>query len=892
MARFLLYSVHQNVRWGSERGVLAREAPSAKEMLKLKKKSFPNRKSTLPPLHGTPFVPGDPESTSEDAKAKNLDTQLSHLSSDDALMGEEENEEVKIEELEGKSLGYFDVEHPLRVALWNLVISNRFEMGMFFLIMCSCFNMACERPGIEVEWNYYMDITLSVFFTGELVMKVLVYGLVLGPGTPYLRDNWNQLDAVIVLVSWMGIILNAVGVEGDQVLAILRVLRAVRPLRVISRSSKIQLVVASLVFSLTSMVHVFTVCFLFFLIFGILGVQLFAGSFYFCDSEAPTPGNVTWYDEEGVASVIDVADVKLLDRVYCNCDTCSWENAYLNFDSVPAGLLALYVVSALDGWVDLFTAIIIENFEELEQREQWPVTESQMQEMHTLWSDLASDQESQEHISVRKLYRLMDQLPPPLGVAEFGEPLNLGRCHAAKVLQRLRNMDLEVVEHRVLFFPTLYAFTATIAQHELPKGEQRKQIHAFIYGMMREARQTFQYASRLEAKELARIESIGKRQNQKGAKGIQKFKAAVNTQNVMNSLTRADSFKGVEQGYIKHLTYARYSHISQEAAALVIQHYWEVHKQKMKAKQEGRQFQEQLVKSTSLIEKMTGQIVDLPWYWQSRQIEEEDELKGIGLKKEPVLQRRRRTQSSKNLSKLNNPLQPTQQEGRVGDVRRKLFKLIHSNGFDAMIMSCIILNTVAMMVVQYEQSYLLTSILYHSNLVFTGVFIVEAVVKIAALNPKVYWRFSGWNRFDFILVLTSIMDLAISFVSASFLRILRVGRISRISRITRIMRVTRLTRGVTGVKQLFATLVVSVSGFWSVGSLLVLVFFIYAYMGVGMFGRVAHGDNITEHANFEHFGWAVLTLVRVATGEAWVGLMEDVERNGCDDTMEGSGACG
>lgn len=33
-----------------------------------------------------------------------------------------------------------------------------------------------------------------------------------------------------------------------------------------------------------------------------------------------------------------------------------------------------------------------------------------------------------------------------------------------------------------------------------------------------------------------------------------------------------------------------------------------------------------------------------------------------------------------------------------------------------------------------------------------------------------------------------------------------------------------------------------------------------------------------RHANFENFGQAILTLLRVATGEAWVGIMYDVAR--------------
>ena len=63
----------------------------------------------------------------------------------------------------------------------------------------------------------------------------------------------------------------------------LRALRALRPLRMISRNQGMKLIVNALLASLPSMLNVTVVCFLFLLIFAIVGVSFFKGGFGFCE---------------------------------------------------------------------------------------------------------------------------------------------------------------------------------------------------------------------------------------------------------------------------------------------------------------------------------------------------------------------------------------------------------------------------------------------------------------------------------------------------------------------------------------------------------------------------------------------------------------------------------
>lgn len=58
--------------------------------------------------------------------------------------------------------------------------------------------------------------------------------------------------------------------------------------------------------------------------------------------------------------------------------------------------------------------------------------------------------------------------------------------------------------------------------------------------------------------------------------------------------------------------------------------------------------------------------------------------------------------------------------------------------------------------------------------------------------------------------------------------------------------------------------------------LLMIVFFIYAVMGVFMFQRIVRGSVIDGNfMNFRNFGNAILMLFRISTGEDWDAVMYD-----------------
>uniref|UniRef100_A0A3P8TCA6 Sodium channel protein n=1 Tax=Amphiprion percula TaxID=161767 RepID=A0A3P8TCA6_AMPPE len=132
-------------------------------------------------------------------------------------------------------------------------------------------------------------------------------------------------------------------------LATYKTLRALRPLRALSRFEGMRVVVNALVGAIPSIMNVLLVCLIFWLIFSIMGVNLFAGKYYFCSNETAEemfPPNEVNNKTECFA------------LINANNTEVRWKNVKINFDNVGAGYLALLQVATFKGWMDIMYAAI------------------------------------------------------------------------------------------------------------------------------------------------------------------------------------------------------------------------------------------------------------------------------------------------------------------------------------------------------------------------------------------------------------------------------------------------------------------------------------------------------------------------------------------------------
>lgn len=111
-----------------------------------------------------------------------------------------------------------------------------------------------------------------------MLVKLISLGLIMDEGS-YLRDEWNSLDFFIVCSSILDMALANLEIP---VIRILRMLRALRPLRFITHNVAMKMIVKALLESLGGIFNVLLVVAVVFLIFAIMGINFFAGKFFYC----------------------------------------------------------------------------------------------------------------------------------------------------------------------------------------------------------------------------------------------------------------------------------------------------------------------------------------------------------------------------------------------------------------------------------------------------------------------------------------------------------------------------------------------------------------------------------------------------------------------------------
>ncbi|XP_078084358.1 sodium channel, voltage-gated, type I-like, alpha isoform X9 [Mustelus asterias] len=205
---------------------------------------------------------------------------------------------VNIEEGRGKSWW------NLRKTCYTIVEHNWFETFIIFMILLSSGALAFEDIYVEQRQTIktmleFADKIFTYIFILEMLLKWVAYGFV-----KYFTNAWCWLDFLIVDV-----------------------------------------VVNALLGAIPSIMNVLLVCLIFWLIFSIMGVNLFAGRYYHCI-------NIT----DGKRFPIDFID----NKTDClrHSDIARWKNVKINFDNVGAGYLALLQVATFKGWMEIMYAAV------------------------------------------------------------------------------------------------------------------------------------------------------------------------------------------------------------------------------------------------------------------------------------------------------------------------------------------------------------------------------------------------------------------------------------------------------------------------------------------------------------------------------------------------------
>ena len=204
-----------------------------------------------------------------------------------------------------------------------------------------------------------------------------------------------------------------------------------------------------------------------------------------------------------------------------------------------------------------------------------------------------------------------------------------------------------------------------------------------------------------------------------------------------------------------------------------------------------------------------------------------------------------------------------------------------SSFLDNFIMVIIVLNMITMAMGFENAPPAYDQTLTMLNYIFTGIFIAECIIKLIGLGIIGYFH-SGWNKFDFFVVIASILDIIIANIDgidAAFLKSFQIIRVLRVMRITRAL---RLVRSLKGLEKLIQTLSWSISALMNVVLLMVLIFSIFAILGVYFYDGIDYEIykdkffEINEYYNVDNFYTSFLLTFRCATGEKWPHMMMEL----------------
>ncbi|XP_029913601.1 sodium channel protein type 4 subunit alpha B-like isoform X1 [Myripristis murdjan] len=234
----------------------------------------------------------------------------------------------------------------LRKTCFSIVEHTSFEAFMTVVILLSCGVLAFEdiyleqRPALRAILEY-TELVFTYIFVTEMLLKWVAYGL-----RAYFTNAWCWLDFLIVNVSVMHLTASALGFSG---ISPLRSLRALRSLKTLCRCEGMKVVAGALVGAIPSLLQVLLVCLTIWLIFGIMGVNLFAGKFHYCFNET----SEEYFHREDVGNKSEC-----LMLVGMDYHEVRWKNIRINFDHIGMAYLALLQVATFKGWMDIMYAAV------------------------------------------------------------------------------------------------------------------------------------------------------------------------------------------------------------------------------------------------------------------------------------------------------------------------------------------------------------------------------------------------------------------------------------------------------------------------------------------------------------------------------------------------------
>ena len=190
----------------------------------------------------------------------------------------------------------------------------------------------------------------------------------------------------------------------------------------------------------------------------------------------------------------------------------------------------------------------------------------------------------------------------------------------------------------------------------------------------------------------------------------------------------------------------------------------------------------------------------------------------------------------------------------------KLQEICHdlkqSKNFQIFVSIVIIYSSLIIGVNSYSINSYLESFIFYSDKLITIIFLIELSIRYAAEKSIKHFFSDGWNIFDTIIVISSLIPSSI-------------GESVLVLRLLRLLRLLRIISFVPELRRVIENLIKSMQKSAYILILIFLISYIYAVTGAQLFSEL-------EGLGFESLGEALLTLAQVATLSGWENVMNPI----------------
>ena len=193
-----------------------------------------------------------------------------------------------------KSFFFIPPGNGFRKLMIQVAHANWFDNVIITIILVNCVFMCLTNPGCQTcekfldcpadkkctetqeqltEFVESSELVFTILFTIEMVVKMVAMGFFWDKGS-YLRDPWNWLDFIVVVMGYVSML------PGVENVSALRTFRILRPLKTMTTIPGMKVIVKSILAAMPALFNVLLLTMFVFFVFGIFGIQLWTGTFF------------------------------------------------------------------------------------------------------------------------------------------------------------------------------------------------------------------------------------------------------------------------------------------------------------------------------------------------------------------------------------------------------------------------------------------------------------------------------------------------------------------------------------------------------------------------------------------------------------------------------------